>query len=51
MNNQPKDNFLKAYFIIAFLIPIVAVMLVTFDIGRDYVNGSCPHHCCCSCGI
>lgn len=33
MNNQPKDNFLKAYFIIAFLIPIVAVMLVTWKEG------------------
>jgi len=33
MDNKTKDNSLKAYFIIAFLIPIVAVMLVTWKEG------------------
>ena len=33
MDNKTKDNSLKAYFFIAFLIPIVAVMLVTWKEG------------------
>ena len=33
MDNKTKDNSLKAYFIIAFLIPIVAVTLVTMKEG------------------
>ena len=33
MDNKTKDNSLKAYFIIAFLIPIVAVILVTWKEG------------------
>jgi len=37
VSNKTKDNSLKAYFVIAFLIPIVATILVTWKVGLKSV--------------